>query len=203
MPPSSNKLKSKHDKMSAAEFFQMEMPSSSNKLKGKHDKMSAAEFFQMEMESEQPLIEIQVAEGLRGNGQIVQVVQETRLATNRQKSACAEDEQNDKDSDSSGKEEQPKDIMKVDFDALIKKKTENQLIDIASSFTRQYTHTDFPSKASKLLKRFERIWKKYKKQAEKIKDGKCGKCKKVKKEDCLVFANRVARASNTIARNLI
>jgi len=157
-----------------------EMPPSRNKPKDKHDKMSAAEFFQMEMESEQPLIEIQVAEGLRGNGQIVQVVQENRLTIDRQKSACAEDEQNDKDSDSSDEEEQPKNMMEVDFDALIKNKTEKQLTDIASSLTRQYTHKDFPSKASKLLKRLERIWKKGEKQAEKAKDGKCGKCKKAK-----------------------
>jgi hypothetical protein len=77
-------------------------------------------------------------------------------------------------------EEQIGDIMEMDFDALIKGKSEDKLIEIGSLLTRQCKHKDFATKAVKLSKVLEEIWAAGVKKFEKNKDQKCIKCKKEK-----------------------
>jgi len=74
-------------------------------------------------------------------------------------------------------EERIDDIMKQDFDALIKNKGERELFRTASLLIRQFKHKDFATKAVKLSKVLEKIWAADVKKFEEKNDGKCVKCK--------------------------
>jgi len=73
-------------------------------------------------------------------------------------------------------EERIDDIMNLDFDKLIKGKSEDKLMQIGSLLGRQFKHKDFETKAEKLSKLLEKIWKTATVKAKENDDDKCIKC---------------------------